>query len=192
MAGQCDNNTVFVKFSDSDEFTPQRLAVAIRKAAVSERRLAGVMKDIASVTAALRGKEKLGEIVEKKVDERAFRNLRVVIHIDEAHSMADSFAPFAKSLHTKGIGCPCVVLFTGLGHTKRYLKSIGGLSRLADETPELYENTLAAASAFSPQCDHTFLIDSGHRPKIFAWLKGFSVAERFAETPRWAEAMGAP
>ena len=52
---------------------------------------------------------------------------------------------------------------------------------------ELYENALAAASAFGPQCDHTFLVDSDDRPQMIAWLEGFQTVEQYADPPQWAQ-----
>ena len=57
---------------------------------------------------------------------------RLVLHLDEAHARALACADVLRDLHASGIGVPCVVLMTGLGHTKRTVASIPGLSRLGD------------------------------------------------------------
>jgi len=61
------------------------------------------------------------------------KNAKVVIHIDEAHSMGEKFDGFLKALHVKGVGWPCVVLLTGLNQTRSRVVGIKGLSRLAKD-----------------------------------------------------------
>lgn len=57
---------------------------------------------------------------------------RLVLHLDEAHARALACADVLRDLHASGIGVPCVVPMTGLGHTKRTVASIPGLSWLGD------------------------------------------------------------
>jgi len=55
----------------------------------------------------------------------------VVLHLDEAQVVDDTAKPGLLMLHTKGLGFPCAMVMTGLGHTKRRVSSIEGLSRPA-------------------------------------------------------------
>ena len=68
---------------------------------------------------------------------------RLVLHLDEAHARALDCGDVLRDLHASGIGVPCVVLMTGLGHTKRTVASIPGLSRLGD-------NAVVEMGAMSP------------------------------------------
>ena len=55
----------------------------------------------------------------------------VVLHLDEAQVVDASARPGLLMLHTEGLGFPCAMVMTGLGHTRRRVSSIEGLSRLA-------------------------------------------------------------
>lgn len=64
----------------------------------------------------------------KQENERA---RAVVLHLDEAQVVDDTARPGLLMLHTEGLGFPCSMVMTGMGHTKRRVSSIEGLSRLA-------------------------------------------------------------
>ena len=57
----------------------------------------------------------------------------LVLHIDEAHAETARAGRSLRKLHHSGIGVPCIVMMTGLGHTKLCVSSIEGLSRLEDD-----------------------------------------------------------
>ena len=65
------------------------------------------------------------------VAQRSIRDTCVVLHLDEAHSIATSEGEELRNLHTTGLGLPSVLLLTGLGHTLERLTAIEGLSRLS-------------------------------------------------------------
>lgn len=55
----------------------------------------------------------------------------LVLHMDEAQ-LLDQEQDALVHLHTDGLDLPSVCLFTGLSHTESRLRSVGGLSRLAE------------------------------------------------------------
>ena len=60
----------------------------------------------------------------------------VVLHLDEAHARANpkkhpDVAEMLVNLHVTGLGVPCVMMLTGLGHTFHTIMSIDGLSRIS-------------------------------------------------------------
>ena len=65
------------------------------------------------------------------IAKRSARDAGIALHLDEAHSIGTSEGEELKNLHTTGLGLPCVLLLTGLGHTLQRLTAIEGLSRLS-------------------------------------------------------------
>ena len=59
------------------------------------------------------------------------KDATVVLHLDEAHARVPAVGRRLVTLHTSGIGVPCVVMLTGLGHTSLRVADVRGLSRLA-------------------------------------------------------------
>ncbi len=55
----------------------------------------------------------------------------LVLHLDEAHARVTEEEKMLVTLHVQGIGLPCVMLLTGLGHTAEQLANIPALSRPA-------------------------------------------------------------
>lgn len=64
--------------------------------------------------------------------DRAARRATVVLHLDEAQVVDESAKAGLLMLHTRGLGAPCVCLFTGLSHTAQRLGAIGSLSQLGE------------------------------------------------------------
>ena len=77
------------------------------------------------------------EKADNTLNQENLKNSRVVIHIDEAQSLPQEALETLKALHTGGLDdfyhVPCVVLMTGLAHTKRHFALHPGLSRAARE-----------------------------------------------------------
>lgn len=80
----------------------------------------------------------LTEEVQKAVRDHSTEGLRFVLHIDEAHSLPDNALEVLTELHIGGLGetdqIPCVVVLTGLGHTRKHLNHHPGLTRAGDGT----------------------------------------------------------
>lgn len=151
LAKEAAENAIFVKFSESDDFSRPGLAVAIRDALAT-----------------------------------ADKPAEIAIHIDEAHSMGDQFNTFIKVLHTNGIGCPCVAVFTGLSQTERRIREIEGMSRLSEETvvnmgamapDECIESTLKMLAAICATGEHE---DAASRvaSMSFGWPRHLNRAQK--------------
>ena len=99
----------------------QYAATAVRCTAIAIERLAG---------------RALSEKLQKDAEELSTEGLRLVLHVDEAHSLPDSALDVLKDLHIGGLGeadqIPCVVLLTGLSHTRSHINDYSGLTRAGD------------------------------------------------------------
>ena len=80
----------------------------------------------------------LTEEIQKAVRGHSTEGLRFVLHIDEAHSLPSNALEVLTELHIGGLGetdqIPCVVVLTGLGHTRKHLNHHPGLTRAGDGT----------------------------------------------------------
>ena len=80
----------------------------------------------------------LTEEIQRAVRDHSTEGLCFVLHIDEAHSLSNNALEVLTELHIGGLGetdqIPCVVVFTGLGHTKRHINAHSGLTRAGDGT----------------------------------------------------------
>ena len=105
----------------------------------------------------------LSEELQKTVRDHATDGLRFVLHIDEAHSLKGNALDVLKELHVGGLGeddqIPCVVVLTGLGHTKEHINRHPGLTRAGDSAtvnmtamaePECVESTLRMLAELNP------------------------------------------
>jgi len=128
--------TLFTRFSESDDFDKESLAVAVHEAAAAANKPAEIAKEVAEIALSLIGKDRLAQILKEGGLGAIPKSTDIVIHIDEARSMGDKFNPFIKTLHAKGIGWPCVVLLTGLSQTQRRIERIPGMSRLAEDATQ--------------------------------------------------------
>jgi len=99
----------------------QYAATAVRWSAIAIEKLAG---------------RALSEKLQKDAEELSTEGLRLVLHVDEAHSLPDSALDVLKDLHIGGLGeadqIPCVVLLTGLAHAKGHINNYSGLTRAGD------------------------------------------------------------
>ncbi len=80
----------------------------------------------------------LTEEIQKAVRDHSTEGLRFVLYVDEAHSLPNNALEVLTELHIGGLGetdqIPCVVVLTGLAHTKRNLNAHPGLTRAGDGT----------------------------------------------------------
>ncbi|MXY05868.1 MAG: ATP-binding protein [Gammaproteobacteria bacterium] len=80
----------------------------------------------------------LTEEIQQAVRDHSTEGLRFVLHIDEAHSLPDNALEVLTELHIGGLGetdqIPCVVVLTGLGHTRKHINHHAGLTRAGDGT----------------------------------------------------------
>ncbi len=80
----------------------------------------------------------LTQKLQKAVQEYVTDGLRFALHIDEAHSLPNNALEVLTELHVGGLGetdqIPCVVVLTGLGHTKEHLNRHPGLARAGNST----------------------------------------------------------
>ncbi len=80
----------------------------------------------------------LTEEVRRAMRDHSTEGLRFVLHIDEAHSMPNNALEVLTELHTGGLGetdqIPCVVVLTGLAHTRKHVNHHPGLTRAGDGT----------------------------------------------------------
>ena len=74
-----------------------------------------------------------GDAMRDALVDKAVEKNKIVLHMDEAQTVDDTARQTLVGLHAgEGLGVPTVFLFTGLSHTESRLRSIEGLSRLAD------------------------------------------------------------
>jgi len=125
--------TIFTRFSETDNFDKASLAVAIHDAVAAENKPTELVKEMMELAMSLIGKDETAQMIKAGRVKHVPKNAKVVIHIDEAHSMGEKFDGFLKALHVKGVGWPCVVLLTGLNQTRSRVVGIKGLSRLAKD-----------------------------------------------------------
>ncbi len=154
------DDVVFTQFSKSDDFDKESLAVAIEEALSANNTPFALAKDVTIFALSLFSKDKAAEIVKERTVRELPSSKQIVIHIDEAHAMSAAFDDFIETLHTKGVGWPCVVILTGLNHTKRRIVTIKGMSRLEEGATmnmgdlsheECVESTMDMLEAISAQ-----------------------------------------
>ena len=128
------DDTLFVDIRSGHLASEEALLGQIRQTAISVGSLTG--KTIAAfgqaVGAYLRVAKPGGDEARNFVADRATRNAKVVLFMDEAQLVGEEQQPGLGLLHTSGLGFPTVAVFAGLSHTSGRLRSIGGLSRLPD------------------------------------------------------------
>ena len=73
----------------------------------------------------------VSEQIDKRAGALARRGETVVLHLDEAQTVSEREADVLRGLHGRGLGVPCVFLFTGLSHTGDRIRGLDGLSRFA-------------------------------------------------------------
>ena len=128
------DDTLFVDIRSRHLVGEEALVDQIRRIAVSVG--SGADKAIAAfgqaVGAYLRVVKPGGGEARNFVADRAARNAKVVLFMDEAQLVGEDQQPGLGLLHTSGLGFPTIAVFAGLSHTAGRLRRIGGLSRLPD------------------------------------------------------------
>ncbi|MCY4040227.1 MAG: ATP-binding protein [Gammaproteobacteria bacterium] len=186
LAKDTAENAIFVRFSESDDFSKEGLAVAIRDALVTANKPAEIAKEVTEFALSLMGRSRVADMLKKERVRRMPRSIEIVIHIDEAHSMGDQFNDFIKVLHAHGVGCPCVAVFTGLGQTAGRIREIKGMSRLSEEAvvnmgamerEECIESTLNMLGRVGAAGDHE---DAASRiaTLAFGWPRHLNRAQK--------------
>lgn len=72
-----------------------------------------------------------GKEVQEHIADRSVKDMRVILHLDEAQRIGPAERPVLLNLHTTGLGVPSILVMTGLDHTVDKVAGIGGLSRLS-------------------------------------------------------------
>ena len=128
------DNTLFVPIDPEHLVSTRSLMEGIRAATLDT--LSDTAKLGATIIAAVGARVGLTPITDaarEAVTTVLNRDLRLVLHLDEAHAIVPDSAEALRKLHTTGLGVPCVMAMTGLGHTASRVTSINGLSRLASD-----------------------------------------------------------
>ena len=126
------DKVLFVPCEPDDLADAATLSDCIERAAIE--RGGGIARAVAAAaeTAGERlGARPLADAALRAVAGFSSGDATVALHLDEAHARAAAVGKRLVALRTTGIGAPCVVMLTGLGHTSRCVGSIRGLSRLA-------------------------------------------------------------
>ncbi len=129
-------NILFVSLKSEDLFGEEALSARIQRA-VNEHRKTGskLLLSLGEAAASLLRVHPVKEIVYEEVERARQRHMVVVLHLDEAHALAEQAERTLMNLHTVGLGgpVPCVLVCTGLAHTENRIARIFGFSRLADD-----------------------------------------------------------
>jgi len=170
LAEKRAGKTVFFKPTDANMRSVEALLLSIRGQATQGSRTHQAASRAAAlategVKSSLLDLSVIREQVQDFIDHLATSKRRIVLHIDEAHSIPDSYDRTLNALHARGLnpngpGIPCVVVLTGLGHTEERVSGILGLSRLAEDATlemggmsakECIESTLMMLDALCPE-----------------------------------------
>lgn len=123
---------VFVKLDAEDLSDAKALAERIRIASIERGRVAAKAgAAIVKIASTHLRHEHLSDMTRDGIAKMSARGARLVLHLDEAHAIVPESANMLRKLHTTGIGAPCVMMMTGLGHTSLRVADVPGLSRLA-------------------------------------------------------------
>ena len=133
LADTMSNRTLFVSLDNEDLRSRGALGLRLDEAAAEtanrQTRLSAMA--LQAVAAALRAKE-IGQELRDALTAKSVREAVIVLHLDEAQTVAEAEADVLRGLHRRGLGrLPTVCLFTGLSHTADRIRSLEGLSRLA-------------------------------------------------------------
>ena len=127
----------FIKLTSSDLTDYGTMLARVRDAASKQP---GKQGHMAALWAGAALERLTGRSLSQEIQETAKTHLtdelRFVLHIDEAHSIKDSALDVLAELHAQGLSkagkVPCVVLLTGLAHTRRHISAHPGLTRAGD------------------------------------------------------------
>ena len=127
------DDVLFVDIGDEDLVSKEALTRRIREKALSFGSLKGGLAAFAQMVGTyLRVTRPGSDEVRNFNADQATRDKKVVLFMDEAQVLGEDQQPGLVLLHTTGLGFPTVALLAGLSHTAGRLRSIGGISRLAD------------------------------------------------------------
>ena len=130
-------DVVFIKLSDRHltDFTTMMERIKNAAAQQDGRYAVTAMHWTAAAIERLAGRA-LAEELQRAAQDHSTDGLRFVLHIDEAHSLGGNALDVLKELHVGGLGeadqVPCVVVLTGLGHTRKHINRHPGLTRAGD------------------------------------------------------------
>ena len=133
LADAMSDRTLFVSLDNEDlrsrDALGLRLLDAVAETASRYTRLSAMA--LQAVASTLRAKE-IGQELRDALTAKNVREAVIVLHLDEAQTVAEAEADVLRGLHRRGLGrLPTVCLFTGLSHTADRIRSLEGLSRLA-------------------------------------------------------------
>lgn len=125
-------DVLFVALDNEDLASREALAARIKEEAEDTANLgvritATTLRAVAEAFKAT----SVSEQIDKRAGALARRGKTVVLHLDEAQTVSEREADVLRGLHGRGLGVPCVFLFTGLSHTGDRIRGLDGLSRLA-------------------------------------------------------------
>lgn len=125
-------DVLFVALDNEDLASREALAARIKEEAEDTANLgvritATTLRGVAEAFKAT----SVSEQIDKRAGALARRRRTVVLHLDEAQTVSEREADVLRGLHGRGLGVPCVFLFTGLSHTGDRIRGLDGLSRLA-------------------------------------------------------------
>ena len=128
------DKALFVPCNPDDLTDAARLSDRIERAAIERGGAVARAFAIAAKTAGERlGARPLADAALRAVAGFTSGDATVVLHLDEAHARLLPAAKQLCNLHATGLGTPCVVVLTGLGHTRDELSAIKGLTRAAHD-----------------------------------------------------------
>ena len=126
------DDALFVALDNEDLANRAALAGRIKEeadatASLGVRITATTLRSVAEAFKATSASER----IDRHAGALAHRCKTVVLHLDEAQTVSAREADVLRGLHGRGLGVPCVCLFTGLSHTEERVRGLDGLSRLA-------------------------------------------------------------
>ncbi len=126
------DDILFVPCHEEDLADQATVLKAVRRAAMARKSAAWRAGDtVLDSVAEYLNTRTLSEAVTDVVAKTMGRDAPVALHLDEAHGRAHYGARLLRNLHTVGLGVPCVVVLTGLGHTRDVIAGLPGLTRPA-------------------------------------------------------------
>ena len=126
--GKPNGCLLFVALDNEDLASRAALATRIKEEADdSVRTAAATLRGVAEAFRAT----SVSERIDKRANAINRQGKTLVLHLDEAQTVSNLEADVLRGLHRRGLGMPCVCLFTGLSHTADRIRGLDGLSRLA-------------------------------------------------------------
>ncbi len=158
------DRVMFVSCDTLDLADAKALSERIDRAALARGSTAARMGAfIAEAASEHLGLRAVADATRDRLAGHSARSATLALHLDEAQAKAPRAADMLVTLHTTGIGVSCVVVMTGLGHTRSVVSAIPGLSRparnatvemgamtereCADSTQAMLKATAAAGTA---------------------------------------------